>query len=75
MLRYRPEKHERQRQWFSPRECQEKIQAWYRDPSLAGEVEPDSTEVSASGKKEKKGGAMETALRAFAVQYGWEKTS
>lgn len=73
-LSSRLEAHERQRQWFNISESREKIREWYADPTLADEVKPESEQVSASGKKEKKGGAMETALRAFAEQYGWDKS-
>ena len=79
-LRSWPEAHERRREWISPDECLLRIQAWYSDSSAKNEVRADDAMVSESHleklkKKDKKGGAMEMALRAFAEQYGWSTVS
>lgn len=72
MLTNRPEKHERERAWFSTEQCLDKIKEWYSDPRAADELEGDAEEIK-PGKKDAKGGAMETALKAFAERYGWDK--
>lgn len=66
--------HERQRAWYTPKECLGKIREWYTDPKTANELEGDA-EVLKPGKKDVKGGAMETALKAFAERYGWDSSA
>lgn len=68
----RPEKDERQRGWYTTQECLDKIKEWYSDPTTAEDMEGDAEEIK-PGKKDRKGGAMETALRTFAEHYGWDK--
>jgi hypothetical protein len=78
----RPEKHERIREWVSPRECLAGIQAWTQDPTTSEDIiaqggvvieSAKSGKKSSSAKREKKSGAMELALRQFVDLYGWDK--
>lgn len=82
LIDLRPEKHERIREWVSPRECLTRIQAWTQDPATSediiaqGGVVIESTKSgkkTSSAKREKKSGAMELALRQFVDLYGWDK--
>ncbi|CAD6589323.1 MAG: hypothetical protein TREMPRED_005335 [Tremellales sp. Tagirdzhanova-0007] len=76
-----PECHERQREWVTPHECLGRIQRWYSDGTVSrDELEGDAMiegeeldRLGMEGKKDKKGGAMELALRAFTRRWGWEK--
>lgn len=72
----RLEKDERHRAWYTPLEAVEKIQQWYSDVK-GHETMQELKEVDGgkkAKKKQRKGGAMETALNAFADRYGWERS-
>lgn len=71
-LTARMEKHERNRAWYTPQECLEKIGQWYSDPSGSGELQGLKEEKKA-GKKQRKGGAMERAIRAFSESQGLDQ--
>ena len=78
LIRHRPERDERKRAWFSPNDCLSNIRQWHSDPSSRDEPESGNNESESTAgvpltKKDKKGGAMEEALKAFADKYGWEK--
>lgn len=71
----RPEAHERRREWVTPPECLRRITTWYGEPAvkpdLRGETEDVRDKKHLKAKKnEAKGGAMETALRQFALNMG-----
>ena len=81
-LMSRPESHERIREWVTPTECLERIQAWSNNPSTSDDIISQGGVVvqsakagkkSSSAKREKKSGAMEMALREFVALKGWEK--
>lgn len=78
----RPESDERIREWVTPTECLERIQAWSNNPSTSDDIISQGGVVvqnakagkkSSSAKREKKSGAMEMALREFVALKGWEK--
>jgi diphosphoinositol-polyphosphate diphosphatase len=74
---HRLERDQRRREWVTPREALRRIQEWYTDPSLSSDLDGEtlisegSVEGSQQGKMDKKGGAMEVALKAFAQRKGW----
>jgi hypothetical protein len=81
-LTSRPESHERIREWVTPNECLERIQAWSNNPSTSEDINSQGGVVvqsdkagkkSSAAKREKKSGAMEMALREFVALKGWAK--
>ncbi|ORY32246.1 NUDIX hydrolase domain-like protein [Naematelia encephala] len=76
-----PERHERRREWVDIEEALRRIQAWYTDQKASEELEGEAVEDGQGttsriqDKKEKKGGAMETALRRFIEMESKERTS
>lgn len=81
-LTIRPESHERQREWVTPRQALTRIQGWYASRTKFPDVEENATVESGSDgetrkvdkkqrKKDAKGGAMEMALKMFADVRGW----
>lgn len=68
----RLEKDERNRAWYTATEAIERISQWYIDPSGSGTIQDlkDDQGNKKAKKKERKGGAMETALRAFIDRKG-----
>ena len=83
-LTSRPERHERVREWVSPRECLSRIQAWSNSPGTAQDIAAQGGVVveskkagkeSSKAKRDKKSGAMEMALRQFVELKGWEKSA
>ena len=83
-LTSRPERHERVREWVSPRECLSRIQAWSNCPGTAEDIAAQGGVVveskkagkeSSKAKRDKKSGAMEMALRQFVELKGWGKSA
>jgi len=83
-LTSRPERHERVREWVSPRECLSRIQAWSNSPGTAEDIAAQGGVVveskkagkeSSKAKRDKKSGAMEMALRQFVELKGWGKSA
>lgn len=66
----RPEQDERQRSWFSLTDALGKISQWGSDLQAGDSASNEGKVAKGPAKKALKGGAMETAFRAFMESEG-----